>query len=798
MSEILPMAIRAVTRVIKWWNRVVVGCSVGGHVGLVLLAGIRRRESRSFGMGLLWLAYQAVDQSAPFFLSNLSLGGNTLLEQQLFVLWVPSVVAHLAGPDNITAFSLEDNKLSLRIYFGTILQIAKIVWLMYTQFKIVISRGALFWASLVMIVVGICKYVEKVRALWKADFGNIGDSSSKKKQPQRLQFLQGLAHRRVVLGNEQALLLAHQLLDITKAAFADKFYLGKEEVEQLKKDTTLKEVFHVNSENTGWRNMFKVVEMELSLMYDILYTKAAVTHNWYGFVVRAVSPVVTATVLVLFWLTGSKDGERTVDVIITYVLLSTTLLLDVRWLLGAAASTWTYTFFNSIPSLRHEVCCSGRWRRFRRLVESLDPWQLLPCPRMHGAAYRLWSGTMGQYNLFHECTQLDQGGTTGSIWTCLVKKLKCLWTWLAKKVKFEDALMERRYCSRLKLYESSNNDVKKLLFEQIQKAFKMDMPIPPPPKKEEEKEEPKEKPAPPPPPPAEAHKRRRELDEELDFLPEFQELILIWHFATDIFLHNARPQSPSRRSDDGHDESDDRDRHRMRYVKDLIKAYVKAIRAVSDYMAFLAAVRPDMLPGLKLSSLHQATLETLKCFWKKAGRDRERLICMLKEMEGKTTYRYKGKIRKRSALYDQSIVLSDGVKFANLLSEKAKRRIEGKEWEKELEAAALPEGSNSRKRFEFLIPDFELPYVARRRLELPPTTPTRPPRSPADDQDLIIMLELLQLLLKSWVRLLIYVSIRCGRDSHEKQLGRGCELTTIVWILSEHAGIFAPEPRDGR
>ena len=53
-----------------------------------------------------------------------------------------------------------------------------------------------------------------------------------------------------------------------------------------------------------------------------------------------------------------------------------------------------------------------------------------------------------------------------------------------------------------------------------------------------------------------------------------------------------------------------------------------------------------------------------------------------------------------------------------------------------------------------------------------------------------LILELLELILESWVRLLINVSTRCGRDSHAKQLGRGCELTTIVWILSHHASVF--------
>ncbi|KAJ1277002.1 hypothetical protein BS78_05G260800 [Paspalum vaginatum] len=647
-----------------------------------------------------------------------------------------------------TAYSLEDNKLSMGLYLSAFWQIIKIIVLMYKQFKIVTSRGALFWASLVMIVVGACKYAEKVMAFRKADFGNIG-SSSKKKKPQGLQFQAGLAAlgswKPVELGNEQALLLAHQLLDITKAAFADKFYLGKEELEQLKADTSLKEVFAVNWENTGWNNMRKVVEMELSLMYNILYTKAAVIHSWYGFVVRAVSPVVTAMVIVLFFLTGSRDGERTVDVVITYVLLGVTLLLDVRWLLGAAASTWTYAFFNSIPCLRHQVCCSGRWRRLRRFLESLDPLPL----RMHGGGYRLWSGTMGQYNLFHECTQ--DKGTAGSLWTRLAKKLKSV-----------DALKEYRYSSRLNLDESPNNDVKVLLFEQIQKAFKMDMPAPPrvemvPPPY------PPTKPCPPHPcplPPAEAHRRRRELDEELDFLPEFQELILIWHVATYIFLSCSH--------DDGQLANDD---HRR---------YVKVIEAVSDYMAFLAALRPDMLPGLKLSSLHKATRETLECLWEKARGDGKPLIVFLKEMEKEhrqSTWTYNHEIKKRSALYDQSVVLSDGVKFANFLSEKVKPTLSPAAWEKILQGDH-PEGSksNSRKRFEFLIPDLELESNAGS----------------------LSMMVLLQLLLKSWVRLLIYVSVRCGRDSHAKQLGRGCELTTIVWILSEHAAIFSPKPGDGR
>lgn len=34
--------------------------------------------------------------------------------------------------------------------------------------------------------------------------------------------------------------------------------------------------------------MFEVVEMQLAMMYDLLYTKAEVVHTWYCFLARAI------------------------------------------------------------------------------------------------------------------------------------------------------------------------------------------------------------------------------------------------------------------------------------------------------------------------------------------------------------------------------------------------------------------------------------------------------------------------------------------------------------------------------
>uniref|UniRef100_A0A0E0GXF4 DUF4220 domain-containing protein n=1 Tax=Oryza nivara TaxID=4536 RepID=A0A0E0GXF4_ORYNI len=101
--------------------------------------------------------------------------------------------------------------------------------------------------------------------------------------------------------------------------------------------------------------MWKVMEMELSLMYDILYTKAAVIHTSIGYCIRAMSPMTIATSFMLFHFSNSRDGQNTVDIAVTYVLLGGGLLMETMVKLDAR-----------VP-MHHPVelattCCSMRWK----------------------------------------------------------------------------------------------------------------------------------------------------------------------------------------------------------------------------------------------------------------------------------------------------------------------------------------------------------------------------------------------------------------------------------------------------
>jgi hypothetical protein len=48
----------------------------------------------------------------------------------------------------------------------------------------------------------------------------------------------------------------------------------------------------------------------------------------------------------------------------------------------------------------------------------------------------------------------------------------------------------------------------------------------------------------------------------------------------------------------------------------------------------------------------------------------------------------------------------------------------------------------------------------------------------------------LGLIFEEWVRLLIIVSVRRSRDAHAGQINRGSDLTTVVWLMVEHAAVF--------
>nr|AHW98500.1 hypothetical protein [Oryza brachyantha] len=658
----------------------------------------------------------------------MSLSRTTPQQQQQLALWAPFLLLHLAGPDNITAYSLEDTVLAGRQALTVAVQIAGASYVLYKQIYSSSAGGgggggALLWVAVVMFAIGVAKYVERAMAMRQADLGNMR-STSKRSKLERRRFFRDVRE----LGNEHALLVAHDLLYITKGSFVD--HLDDEHPLDL--ESVRSEIFR-----HGWKGVLRVVDMELSLMYDVLYTKAAVAHTWFGYGVRVVSPAVSATALPLFWFQG-KDGHHSSDVSITYMLMASTVLLDIRCLLRAVVSTWSYAFLLDRPCcwLHHVHGLPARWRAFRRFILSLHPCRLLG---KEPTSYRTWSGTIGQYNLLHESTH-----DTTSKWSALVKKVASDEQWMEYEYHYSRGVRISEY-------------VKEKLFDCIWEYMWLAYPVIIS-KKQEGKEMGGAL-------TCSAHVRSvTELAEALHFLPEFQESVLVLHIATDVLFCLAECDTNASSS----------------------KQLAMPIKVISDYMVFLVAVRPSMLPGLKLRSLYETTQLALEKIWTEersscnSTRTNEKCLveilrAMEKEEGNKTVLKNESNWRPGyrtrdmepdfvSKLYDSNMILSDGIKLAELM---LRWLCFGYRENIPHTKSELKFGQMFPELMKFMRNDQRCSYSSNDK-----------------------MTQLLECIFKEWVRLLINASVKCTRDSHAKQLSRGCELTTVVWILVEHAGIF--------
>jgi hypothetical protein len=117
---------------------------------------------------------------------------------------------------------------------------------------------------------------------------------------------------------------------------------------------------------------FKVVEIELGLIYDMLYTKAPLIYSRAGISLRSISFLLTFTAFITFQVLIDKHAYSTIDITITYLLFAAAVFLEFYAFLCLVFSDWTMIWLedegwnalnSAIYSLIRKLTRSERWSR---------------------------------------------------------------------------------------------------------------------------------------------------------------------------------------------------------------------------------------------------------------------------------------------------------------------------------------------------------------------------------------------------------------------------------------------------
>ncbi|KAG5563888.1 hypothetical protein RHGRI_000169 [Rhododendron griersonianum] len=235
----------------------------------------------------------------------------------LWAIWAPLLLLHLGGPDTITAYSLEDNQLWMRHLLGLVVQLFVAIYVILMSWK----NSWFSFMSLPALVAGVIKYWERTSVLkWVSDdkylhWRPFGYST------------EGHVYVRLLL------LAREHLLQFI-------FYLGSGGVRN-------KEVYWEPSviTETNW----DALEVQMGLVYELLYTKATVIYTKRGFIMRCinfgctVSVLVGLTIQIVLLKAGEEDDEgnwHEIDIAITGVLIVGAVALEIYAAVVIFSSNW--------------------------------------------------------------------------------------------------------------------------------------------------------------------------------------------------------------------------------------------------------------------------------------------------------------------------------------------------------------------------------------------------------------------------------------------------------------------------
>ncbi|KAI8545612.1 hypothetical protein RHMOL_Rhmol07G0053200 [Rhododendron molle] len=315
--------------------------------------------------------------------SNVTMGKDALR-----VMWAPLILFYLGGPDTITVLRFEENKLWTRHLVGLGTQALRTA---YALVATLFLPRSISYLALLLCIPGIIKYGERV---WVV-MSNSNDDYSGLVQLGPAKIVKSRALPR----NAELVLLAHSWF-VTLRPHAEDYECDPVKVEALVKEFR-KEV------RTG-DDAFKLMEIELGLIYDMLFSKVSTIFTKWGSILRFLSFCFLISVLAVFLRTLTR-GKLPVhfegDDVITIILLAGAIFLDLAGIVVQLKSDWALVWAcNNIDRIK---------------------WGATPVLFLHEnliSDRQTWSGFMGQLSL----REFSKNYKCNKMWESLFGKEKLL------------------------------------------------------------------------------------------------------------------------------------------------------------------------------------------------------------------------------------------------------------------------------------------------------------------------------------------------------------------------------------
>ncbi|WJX20115.1 hypothetical protein P8452_09707 [Trifolium repens] len=296
----------------KVWNvlelRILVAVSLFLQMVLIFLGNRRKYIVDKRLKLLIWFTYLSADWIATVALGILSKDTKDHKKDTNFAImaiWAPFLLVHLGGPDTITAYSLEDNQLWPRHMLELLYQLAVAVYVVYRSW----NTNPLKYVTVPIVMAGIIKYGERTWSLRSGSSDGFRESilpppdpgpnyakfmddyTAKKEEGYHVTLDEINETTPLVLDHNsqgetgilnanipdaQALCDGFKYYNIPECLFADLIF-------SFQDHKSSQFFFH----GSNWKDAFKAIEVELGLIYDMLYTKAVITYSYHGILLKS-------------------------------------------------------------------------------------------------------------------------------------------------------------------------------------------------------------------------------------------------------------------------------------------------------------------------------------------------------------------------------------------------------------------------------------------------------------------------------------------------------------------------------